>query len=192
MDKIKVFAICGKAGSGKDTILKLLFELYSDSNFHKIIPCTTRPMREGESDWDPYHFVTKEKYGEWLLAGQLIEATSFRDWFYGTHLNALDATKVNIGVFNLEAIECLRQDNRLDVTIVYIDASAKARLLRQLNREDNPDVKEIIRRYGADEEDFQYLGIDYKYHTFDNSSMDKTQLFDICQKIFELTQSQSN
>lgn len=192
MDKIKVIAICGKAGSGKDTIMRLLFESHPDSNLNKIIPVTTRPMREGESDWDPYHFITKEKYSEWLLAGQLIEATSFRDWFYGTHLNALDATKVNIGVFNLEAIEYLMQNDRLDVTVVFILASSKTRLLRQLNREDNPDVEEIIRRYGADEADFQALGIDYEYLTLDNNSSDKTQLDVVCEKLFEITQSQNN
>ena len=192
MKKIKVFAICGKAGSGKDTILKTLFELYSDSGLHKIIPTTTRPMREGESQGNPYMFTTKDQYSYWLLAGSLVEATTFRDWFYGTHVNALDSTKVNIGVFNLEAIDALQQDARLDVTVIYIDASAKTRLLRQLNREGNPDVAEIIRRYGADETDFLALGLDYDYHTFSNDSSDKTQVFDICEKIFKLTQSQNN
>ena len=192
MDKIKVFAICGKAGSGKDTVLKMLFELYSDSNLHKIIPTTTRPMREGESQGNPYTFTTKEQYADWLLAGDLIEATSFRDWFYGTPLNALDATKMNVGVFNPEAIDTLMEDNRLDVTVIYIDASAKTRLLRQLNREDNPDVTEIIRRYNADETDFLALGLDYDYHTFSNDTSNKTQVFDICQKIFKLIQSQTN
>lgn len=37
---------------------------------------------------------------------------------------------------------------------IFIEASDKTRLLRQLNRETNPDVREIIRRYGADENDF--------------------------------------
>jgi guanylate kinase len=84
------------------------------------------------------------------------------------------------------------QDDRLDVTVVFISASSKTRLLRQLNREDNPDVEEIIRRYGADEADFQALGIGYKYLTLDNNSSDKTQLDVVCEKLFEITQSQIN
>ena len=188
--KIKVIAICGKAGSGKDTIKKLLFETYSNSNLHKIIPTTTRPMREGESQGNPYMFTTKEQYTFWLLGGHLVEATSFRDWFYGTHLNALDATKINIGVFNPEAIECLKKENRLDVTVVYIDASAKTRLLRQLTREGNPDVEEIIRRYGADEADFLELGLDYEYETIDNNDNTTEGLYKACEKLFEIIQSQ--
>jgi hypothetical protein len=31
------------------------------------------------------------------------------------------------------------------------------RLLRQLNREENPDVKEIVRRFTTDANDFQFL-----------------------------------
>lgn len=192
MDKIKVIAICGKAGSGKDTIMRLLFESHPDSNLNKIIPVTTRPMREGESQGNPYNFISKEDYAQLLLNSGLIEATSFRDWFYGTPLWTLDINKVNVGVFNLEAIECLMQDDRLDVTVVFISASSKTRLLRQLNREDNPDVEEIIRRYGADEADFQALGIGYEYLALDNNSSDKTQLDVVCEKLFEITQSQNN
>lgn len=192
MDKIKVIAICGKAGSGKDTIMRLLFESHPDSNLHKIIPVTTRPMREGESQGNPYNFISQHQYTGMLINGDMIEATSFRDWFYGTPMNALKVDKINIGIFSPSAVECLMGDNRLDVSVVYIDASAKVRLLRQLTREENPDVAEIIRRYGTDEMDFQYLGLDYEYQILVNDASDMAQALDICEKLFEITQSQSN
>jgi len=34
------------------------------------------------------------------------------------------------------------------------------RLLRQLNREENPDCNEIVRRFGADKKDFRQERID--------------------------------
>ena len=43
----------------------------------------------------------------------------------------------------------------VDLIPVYVRAKPKTRLLRQLNREENPNVDEIIRRYGADKEDFE-------------------------------------
>ena len=120
MNKIKIFAICGKAGSGKDTILKTLFESYSNSSLHKIIPSSTRPMREGESQGNPYNFTTKEEYMKFLLNGDFIEATSFRDWFYGTHINALNSEKINVGIFNLNAIEVLNSSIGLDNSLEKI------------------------------------------------------------------------
>ena len=53
-------------------------------------------------------------------------------------------------------------------------------------------MEEIIRRYGADETDFQILGIGYEYLALDNNSSDKTQLDVVCEKLFEITQSQNN
>jgi hypothetical protein len=39
-----------------------------------------------------------------------------------------------------------------------------------LDREDNPNVKEIIRRFNADEEDF--LDIDFDYIKINNSTLE--------------------
>ena len=51
-----IIALAGKAGSGKDTILKKVIAAIPD-RFHEIISCTTRPPREGEVDGKNYHFV---------------------------------------------------------------------------------------------------------------------------------------
>ena len=88
----------------------------------------------------------------------MIEATSFNnDWFYGTDINDLKEDKINVGVFNPAGIECIIEDNRLDLVIVYVTASEKTRLLRNLNREENPNCHEICRRFLADEKDFSYI-----------------------------------
>ena len=55
------------------------------------------------------------------------------------------------------------EDGLIDLTVYYVQASDKERLLRQLKREEDPDVKEIIRRFSADEQDFNDLtDIDYQ------------------------------
>ena len=87
----------------------------------------------------------------------MLEATSFRDWFYGTPIESLDKDKINIGVFNIEGIKCLVEDNRLEVYPILIDAPDKVRLLRSLNREEKPDCIEICRRFLADEKDFSEI-----------------------------------
>ena len=155
MNKIKIIALCGKAGSGKDTILKEV--ITRCPHIHEIVSCTTRPRREGEVDGVNYHYLTNEEFAEKVLNNDMLEATIFNDWCYGTSYSALDPLNINIGVFNPEGISILQDDPRISLDVYYIWASGKTRLLRQLNREGEPDVAEIIRRYGTDEKDFSNL-----------------------------------
>lgn len=90
----------------------------------------------------------------------MLEATVFNDWCYGTSKNNLDKDALNIGVFNPEGVEILRENKDIDLLVVYIVADSKVRLLRQLNREEHPDCDEIVRRYGTDKMDFRSSRID--------------------------------
>ena len=49
----------------------------------------------------------------------------------------------------------------VDLTLFKIAASPKTRMLRQLNREENPDVDEINRRYEADKKEYASIDFDY-------------------------------
>ena len=60
-----------------------------------------------------------------------------------------------LAVVNPEAAEILRSCQFIDLTIYYLKVSDKIRLLRQLNREEDPNVSEIIRRYTTDKNDFE-------------------------------------
>lgn len=152
-NKIKVIAFFGKSASGKDTIQKWIVSQYSDIT-SGIISCTTRPKRDYEIDGKDYFFLNNVEFGEKVLNGSMLEATSFNDWFYGTPIEGLQEDKINIGVFNPAGISALLADSRLAVLPVYVYASDKTRLLRSLNREGNPDCREICRRFFADEQDF--------------------------------------
>lgn len=152
MNKYKVIAICGKSASGKDTLLRDIMTHYPW--LHKIINTTTRPPRENEVDGKNYHFVSLEAFAHADIMGKMIEVAQFREWFYGTSIDALDPNEINIGVFNPAGVYALTQRDDIDLYIVQVEASGKTRLLRSLTREDNPDVDEIVRRYLADKEDF--------------------------------------
>lgn len=160
MNKIKLVAICGKAGAGKDTFLRRLVE-HSNSKYHEIVSCTTRPPREKEVDGINYYFLSNEEFAEKVLNGDMLEATVFNDWCYGTALSNLDVEKINIGVFNPTGIEIISQNDKLDLLVFYITATDKNRLIRQLNREENPNIEEILRRYTTDKSDFEELDFDY-------------------------------
>lgn len=151
--KYKVIAIYGEGGSGKDTILKEILK-FEEFNFNKIVGTTTRPPREGERDGVEYYFISPEEFAKELVKGSLVEAATFRGWYYGTSISAFAKDKINIGIFNDKALDILLQDERFEIVPIYIKVSKKNRLIRMLNREENPDINEIIRRYQADEKDF--------------------------------------
>ena len=149
-----VIAICGEAGSGKDT---LAAELVKATGWNNIVSCTTRPPREGEVDGVNYHFLSNDDFAIKVLNREMLEATIFNEWCYGTMISSLKEDTMNVGVFNPAGIEALVDDDRIKLFIYYLDVSPKTRLIRQLNREENPNVDEIIRRYQADKIDFASL-----------------------------------
>ena len=147
MKKIKIIAIIGKAGAGKDFWLHKICE--DNEEVHEIVSCTTRPARWMEQDGKNYHFLTEDQF----LSEQFLESCMFRGWRYGTRIKDIKENKINIGVFNLNGMETLLENPNIDLTIVYMQAEDRVRLIRQLRR-DSSDINEIFRRYNTDNIDF--------------------------------------
>lgn len=178
MNKYKIIALYGESASGKDTFLKKALEYFKD--LHKIVGSTTRPPRDGEEDGIAYHFLTNEEFARQIIDCSMFEAASFRGWYYGTNINDLSRDKINIGVFNTSSLDIILNDSRFEVIPLYFKASPKVRLMRALEREANPDVNEIIRRYQTDQKDFKEFFIEhpnlpsYEFNNEDEQSMDST------------------
>lgn len=163
MDKILIYAIAGPAGAGKDTIINHLLTNYP-STFHKIVSCTTRPPRDYEIEGEDYHFLTEDQFIDEIESGNMVEWCSFNNWYYGTRFSDLACSEgiINIGAFNPTGVKTLKQfDNSIiDTKVYYVAAPDKMRLIRQLNREKNPDIEEILRRYQTDKKDFHNFNYD--------------------------------
>lgn len=169
MDKIKIVAIIGKSASGKDSIAKEVLRR-EGASAHQIISHTSRPPRDCEIDGRDYHFVTAEDFAKAIEEDKMLEVSFFNDWWYGTSIEELSSTAINVGVFNPEGIETLLSDERIELDIYYILASDKTRMLRQLTREENPNIAEICRRYGTDETDFAAHKLDFNYISIENET----------------------
>ena len=152
----KIIAIMGEAGTGKDSLMQEILKL--EPMFHEIISCTTRPKRQGETEGVNYYYYTPEQFGDRVLHDEMLECTVFNDWFYGTSYDSVRSDCINIGVFNPTGVESLLARPDVDVKVIRVVAEDKTRLIRQLNREECPDVREIVRRFNADWMDFE--GID--------------------------------
>ncbi len=82
MSKGRLLIVSGPSGSGKDTILKKVFERLDDVEFS--ISTITRPMREGEVEGEKYNFVSVERFEEMIKKGQLLEYNKYIGNYYGT------------------------------------------------------------------------------------------------------------
>ena len=153
----KLVVIYGGSASGKSTIKKLIVK--KRPQYHEVITCTTRPMRENEQQGVDYNFISEQEMAQKIYNGEMVECVPFKDWLYGTEFAAIRDDKINIGVWNPEGVEILNEEPTLDCLNFYILSPAKQRLLRSLNREENPNVDEIVRRYLADKKDFERMEI---------------------------------
>lgn len=171
-----ILILCGKAASGKDTLKRYIVEALelSGIEFNNVVNTTTRPPREGEVDGVNYHFCSAEEMTKKILNDEMAEAVLFNDWVYGTENKALSEDKLNVGIFNLEGIEALRQNPNHNIFAVYLDVEDSVRLIRYLNRENmtKEKINEMFRRYKADEIDFADVDdlVDYKLTIKDNEN----------------------
>lgn len=152
--------LLGEAGVGKNKMLEILLE--KAPWLSGIVSCTTRPPREGEIHGIDYYFYSPERFSDMVLHDEMLECVVFNDWFYGTSFESVRSGDViNVGIFNPAGIEMLLERDDCNITVFWIKASDKIRLLRQLNREENPDVREVVRRFMADYEDFDNINFDF-------------------------------
>ena len=184
MKKYKLIILFGKAGAGKDYLLRKLYDLYSD-DLNLIISDTTRPPRLNELDGESYNFLTEEEF----FKKDHIEYANFNNWYYGTPTSTLNPDKINIGIMNPDGIRQIYNREDLDIRLFYISAADKNRLYRQLSREKYPNVSEICRRYLADEDDFKNLH-QYPYVILRNNNYDNfTQNIDTIHDAIEQLKS---
>ncbi len=75
-----LFVLSAPSGAGKDTVIGKLRERGVD--FHVVSSVTTRAPRPGESEGNPYHFVSEETFQRMVRRGELLEyAQVYGNWY---------------------------------------------------------------------------------------------------------------
>lgn len=159
----KIFCLMGKSASGKDTIYKRLLE-QADFPFSVIVPCTTRPMRQGETPGVEYFFYTEEALQELIAAGKIIELRRYHTvhgvWSYFTADDGrIDLERESYLIIGTLESYLNMQDyfGREKLVPLYLSLDDGVRLQRALDREraqKEPKYAELCRRFLADEQDF--------------------------------------
>lgn len=183
----QIIAIIGPSGCGKTTIMDELSkpQAHIGIHFHHLRFSTSRPRRMDEPG-DSYYFYNKKDFEDMIGHDDMVQYSMFNNWYYGLEESELSTVYPNVGIFSPGAIEDLRKSlgNKADIKIVYIAVPEKIRLMRCLQREANPDIEEIIRRYNADKKDFLPAEVKNYYMVLANTT--KEDLNDCVQKISDI------
>ena len=100
MSNGRLLIVSGPSGSGKDTILKKVFERVPEVKFS--ISSITRPMRPGEVEGEKYNFVSREYFEEMIKNDLLLEYNNYVGNYYGTPRGPVDEVIKNGGEIIIE------------------------------------------------------------------------------------------
>lgn len=166
MNKGSIYIISGPSGSGKDTVLKGVFETYPDIGFS--ISSITREMRPGEVEGEKYHFISREEFETMIKDDALLEYNQFVGNYYGTPRGpveeCIDAGRDMIIEVDVNGAAQIRE-KRPDAISIFIMPPSLSELRKRLiaRATDAPEViekrvKEAIREIEhADEYDYIVL-----------------------------------
>jgi len=76
-----LFVLSAPSGTGKDTVINALKEQGMD--FYVVSSVTTRAQRPGESEGNPYHFVSQETFEHLASQNELLEYANVHGNWYG-------------------------------------------------------------------------------------------------------------
>jgi guanylate kinase len=170
-----IIALCGMSASGKDTIQKILQQLYG---YKPIVSITTRPKRSGETDGVAYYFKTEDEFKKLLNDNQLIEYRIYNTiqegkpttWYYGIENNEVNLKKYNhVTVVDLQGLRDIKKQYDNSIISIYIDSDEESRKLRAIARDLNFELDEWNRRLKDDERVFSNVKheVDFIVYNYD-------------------------
>ena len=129
-----VFFITGPSGVGKNTLIKHVTD--KDGRLTYISSLTTRSMRSGESQGNPYHFVTQLEFSKKIIRDELLEWQIVNGYFYGSSKKAIEnACEKGMDVITdidvIGAHEALLKLPR-DICTIFIAPPSRAELIKRI------------------------------------------------------------
>lgn len=173
MKKGLLIVFSGLSGVGKGTILQKLMPM-EDLNLAYSVSMTTRKARTGEVEGVNYFFVSKERFKEAILNGELLEHARFVENDYGTPKDYVEKMR-NEGKNVLLEIEIRGAKQVLekcpDALSIYIVPPSMEELERRIRERDTEDDDTIMKRIAKAKREMEDIGL-YE-HVICNDDLDK-------------------
>ena len=158
-----LFVLSAPSGAGKDTVIGKLRERGVD--FHVVSSVTTRAPRPGESEGNPYHFVSREAFQRMVQQDELLEyAEVYGNWYGQPRQQIKDNLRIGRDVLlkiDVQGAATVRSKVEGAIFIFLMPGSMEEQVERLTNRQ-TETVKERARRLAearaevAQREQFEY------------------------------------
>jgi guanylate kinase len=137
-----IFIISGPSGSGQDSVIE---GLKKHLDIERIITTTTRSMRAGESEGNPYYFISSADFQKQIETDKLAEyAQEYNDMFYGVTKFELErvAKSGKIGIWRIEYKGVITAKKKFpEIKSIYI-APPSLQVLRERLLKRDPEMTE--------------------------------------------------
>ncbi len=136
----KIIVISGFCAVGKDTIANELRE----KGYNFVVSHSTRPMRDGECEANPYHFINKEEMLSMKDNDELVEIREYNTlvdnipdtWYYAVHRDAIKDDESYVVVLDRLGTSEFKEYYGNRVLSIFIDANDDIRKARSKTRGD--------------------------------------------------------
>jgi len=161
---VKMLIIIGPTAVGKSSVLDHLLRDYPE--LCDIITFTTRPMRAGESEGHPYHFVSEEQFKKLESENHFLETAIVHGRMYGTPRdqveNAGQRGKVSVMDIDVQGAKKMVQEYPSAVTLFLMPPSIDALRQRFIKRGVTSEADlakrlESAQKEMAQAQDFQHV-----------------------------------
>mmetsp|Transcript_36722 Transcript_36722/g.81700 ORF Transcript_36722/g.81700 Transcript_36722/m.81700 type:complete len:313 (+) Transcript_36722:250-1188(+) len=163
-----VVVISGPSGVGKDSVVERLKEKREDLYF--VVTATSRPKRPAEVEGRDYFFVSREKFEEWIAAGQLLEHALVYGDYKGIPRQQVDqALAAGTDVVLRIDVQGAATLKRLmpDVLTIFVSAESEAKLVQRLVARKTESLDKLAVRVQTARQELQHIP-DFDYVVVNN------------------------
>jgi len=161
MSSRNLFILSGPSGSGQDSIIE---GLRSHFEIERVVTTTTRAMRPGEVQGQPYYFISTEEFQQKIIADEFVEyAQEYNNHFYGVTKAELErvSNSGKIGIWKIEYKGVITAKKMFPGIIAILSNAPSLAILekRIRERDKNADEKYIQERMNYTREWLQHKDI---------------------------------
>ncbi len=158
-----LFILSAPSGTGKDTVISALKKRGLD--FHVVASVTTRAPRSGESEGNPYHFISKAAFDRMIAQHELLEYANVHGNWYGQPIQPIrDNLRVGCDVLlkiDVQGAATIRKKVPGAIYIFLVPGSVEELVERLTQRQTETEEERLRRLADAHKELAQREYYDY-------------------------------